>query len=113
MRGTGQLPKFAEDSFDYVMAFHVVSVVPDTARLMHEMQRVCRPGGSVVVINHFRSENRALAALDRAIEPVTRRLGWRTLSRQEVFDDLPLFLRRQCKNPSRSLFTIILAENRK
>jgi phosphatidylethanolamine/phosphatidyl-N-methylethanolamine N-methyltransferase len=105
--------KFAEDTFDYVMAFHVVSVVPDTARLMHEMQRVCRPGGSVVVINHFRSENRALAALDRAIEPVTRRLGWRTLSRQEVFDDLPLFIRRQYKMSSRSLFTIVLAENRK
>ncbi len=105
--------RFVEDSFDYVMAFHVVSVVPDTARLMGEMQRVCRPGGTVVVINHFRSENRVLAALDRSIEPITRRLGWRTLNRGEVFDGLPLYVRRRYKTSARSLFTIVVAENRK
>ena len=46
----------ADSSFDYVMAFHVVSVVPDAVRLMREAQRVCKPGGTVVVINHFRSD---------------------------------------------------------
>lgn len=105
--------KFAEDSFDYVMAFHVVSVVPDSRRLIREMQRVCRPGGTVVVINHFRSRNRVLAALDRAIEPITRRLGWHTLSQSEVFDNLPLAIRQCYKTSPRSLFTIVVAENRK
>ncbi|HVN86053.1 MAG TPA: class I SAM-dependent methyltransferase [Candidatus Binatia bacterium] len=105
--------KFPEDSFDYVMAFHVVSVVPDTAKLMREAQRVCRPGGTVVVINHFRSPHRLLAALDRSIEPITRRLGWRTLNLNEVFDDLPMALRRRYKTSPRSLFTIVVAENRK
>ena len=47
--------KFADDSFDYVMAFHVVSVVPDPRRMMAEAQRVCRPGGVITIINHFRS----------------------------------------------------------
>ncbi|HUI28187.1 MAG TPA: class I SAM-dependent methyltransferase [Candidatus Kryptonia bacterium] len=105
--------KFPEDSFDYVMAFHVVSVVPDTLRLMREAQRVCRPGGTVVVINHFRSPHRLLAALDRSIEPITRRLGWRTLNMEDVFDGLPMVRRRQYKTSPRSLFTIVLAENRK
>src|SRR5262245_12714032 len=50
--------RFAENSFDYVMAFHVVSVVPDAPRLMAEAQRVCRPGGVISVINHFRSDRR-------------------------------------------------------
>ena len=105
--------KFADDAFDYVMAFHVVSVVPDHQRLMREIQRVCRPGGTVVVINHFRSPHRLLATLDRSIEPVTRRLGWRTLNREEVFGTLPLAIRKQYKTSSRSLFTIVVTENRK
>ena len=37
--------QFDDDAFDYVMAFHVVSVVPDPQRMMAEAQRVCRPGG--------------------------------------------------------------------
>ena len=44
--------RFADDSFDYVMAFHVVSVVPDPRRMMAEAQRVCRPGGIITIINH-------------------------------------------------------------
>jgi phosphatidylethanolamine/phosphatidyl-N-methylethanolamine N-methyltransferase len=104
---------FPDDTFDYVTAFHVVSVVPDTRRLIKEVQRVCRPSGTVVVVNHFRSHNRLLAALDRSIEPVTRRLGWRTLALDEVFADPSLTVRSRYKTSSRSLFTVVVAENRK
>ncbi len=38
--------KFADNTFDYVMAFHVVSVVPDVRRLMQEVLRVSKPGGA-------------------------------------------------------------------
>ena len=75
-----------DNSFDYVTAFHVVSVVPDARRMMAEVQRVCKPNGTIVVINHFRSDKRALAAMDRRLEPITRRWGWHTLGREEVFD---------------------------
>jgi phosphatidylethanolamine/phosphatidyl-N-methylethanolamine N-methyltransferase len=102
-----------DDSFDYVMAFHVVSVVPDAARMMREAQRVCKPGGQIVVINHFRSQQRLLAAVDRRMEPITRRWGWHTLDRAEVFDGLPLDLERIYKTSKRSLFTIVVARNDK
>ena len=36
--------EFLDDSFDYVMAFHVVTVVPDPVGMMEEVKRVCRPG---------------------------------------------------------------------
>jgi phosphatidylethanolamine/phosphatidyl-N-methylethanolamine N-methyltransferase len=103
----------ADDSFDYVMAFHVVSVVPDATRMMREVQRVCRPSGQIVVINHFRSRKRVLATLDRRLEPLTRRWGWHTLERDEVFDGLPLDLERVYKTSRNSLFTIVVARNRK
>lgn len=105
--------KLSDSSFDYVMAFHVVSVVPSAARMMREAQRVCKPDGKIVVINHFRSEKKLLAALDRGLEPITRRWGWHTLDRGEVFNGLSVDLERVYKTSRRSLFTIAVARNRK
>lgn len=105
--------KFDDDSFDYAMAFHVVSVVPDVRRLMAEVVRVTKPGARVTIINHFISRNRFLAALDRLIEPVTRRLGWHTLRLDEVLKDVPLEVERIYKTGRRSLFTIVVGRNRK
>jgi phosphatidylethanolamine/phosphatidyl-N-methylethanolamine N-methyltransferase len=105
--------RFADDSFDYVMAFHVVSVVPDPRRMMAEAQRVCRPGGLLTIINHFRSSNPALARLARTIDPITRRLGWTTLRLPDVVDRRTLHVERQWKTSARSLFTIVVARNAK
>ena len=105
--------EFEDSSFDYVMAFHVVSVVPEADRFMREAQRVCKPDGKIVVVNHFRSDKRVLAAIDRKIEPLTRRVGWHTLGLNEVFADLPLEMSRVYKTSRRSLFTIVVASNAK
>jgi phosphatidylethanolamine/phosphatidyl-N-methylethanolamine N-methyltransferase len=106
--------RFPDDSFDYVMAFHVVSVVPDAKRLMAEAQRVCRPGGRIVIINHFRSENRQVARLQHSIDPMTRRLGWTTsLKLRDILDRHMLHVEQQWKTSPRSLFTIVIARNTK
>ena len=103
--------KFPDDSFDYGMAFHVVSVVPDAQRLMREIIRVTKPGATVVIINHFRSANRFLAALDTLIEPLTLRLGWHTLRLDEILEQVPLQVSRQYKTSRHSLFTIVTGKN--
>jgi phosphatidylethanolamine/phosphatidyl-N-methylethanolamine N-methyltransferase len=105
--------KFPNDSFDYVMAFHVVSVVPDPIRMMAEARRVCRPGGVITVINHFRSPKPAVARVMRAIDPITRRIGWTTLKLSDVLDREALHVDRQWKTSPRSLFTIVVARNAK
>jgi phosphatidylethanolamine/phosphatidyl-N-methylethanolamine N-methyltransferase len=44
---------------------------------MAEIKRVCRPGGSVVVVNHFLSKNPVLGLLERLLTPVSRWIGFR------------------------------------
>jgi phosphatidylethanolamine/phosphatidyl-N-methylethanolamine N-methyltransferase len=106
--------QFNDDSFDYVMAFHVVSVVPDPQRMMAEAQRVCRPGGLLSIINHFRSPHPVVSRMQRGIDPLTRRLGWTTLLRlPEILDRNTLHVERRWKTSQRSLFTIVVARNAK
>ena len=62
-QGDAQNLRFEDEHFDYVTSFHVVSVVPDPAAMVREMVRVCRPGGHLVIINHFRSPRRPIAAV--------------------------------------------------
>jgi phosphatidylethanolamine/phosphatidyl-N-methylethanolamine N-methyltransferase len=78
--------KFADDSFDIVYAPYVISVVPDPVAVTREMCRVCRPGGRIVILNHFRSKARVGAWLERIIAPFTLYLGFKSDL------DLPAFL---------------------
>ena len=78
--------KFADDSFDIVYAPYVISVVPDPVAVTREMRRVCRPGGRIVILNHFRSKVRFGAWLERMIAPFTLYLGLKSDL------DLPAFL---------------------
>ena len=59
--------KFADDSFDIVYAPYLISVVPDPVEVAREMRRVCRPGGRIIILNHFRSPNPILSR-DRAAD---------------------------------------------
>jgi phosphatidylethanolamine/phosphatidyl-N-methylethanolamine N-methyltransferase len=78
--------KFADDTFDIVYAPYVISVVPDPVIVAREMLRVCRPGGRIVILNHFRSASRLGAWLERMIAPFTLYLGFKSDL------DLPAFL---------------------
>jgi phosphatidylethanolamine/phosphatidyl-N-methylethanolamine N-methyltransferase len=69
---------FADDSFDIVYAPYLVSVVPDPVKVVTEMRRVCRPGGRIVVLNHFRSANPMLSWIERAISPLTVHVGFKS-----------------------------------
>jgi phosphatidylethanolamine/phosphatidyl-N-methylethanolamine N-methyltransferase len=69
---------FADDSFDIVYAPYLISVVPDPVAVAREMHRVCKPGGRIIVLNHFRSPNRLLASIERAISPFTVHIGFKS-----------------------------------
>lgn len=67
---------FPDASFDVVAAMHIISVVPEPERVMAEMARVCRPGGVIVITNHFARETGLLARIERIAAPFANLLGW-------------------------------------
>jgi phosphatidylethanolamine/phosphatidyl-N-methylethanolamine N-methyltransferase len=69
---------FPDESFDIVYAPYVISVVPDPVKVVSEMRRVCRPGGKIIIVNHFRSSNPILSKLERAMSPITVHLGFKS-----------------------------------
>ncbi|SRR6056297_911724 len=101
---------FDDDSFDLVTSFHTISVVADPRAMMSEMVRVCRPGGQILLINHFRSGNPWIARVVDSAGNLTKRLGWRTdLELDGLLDELPIRLDARSKSNPLSLFTVLRA----
>jgi phosphatidylethanolamine/phosphatidyl-N-methylethanolamine N-methyltransferase len=73
----GQLP-FDDESFDVVLVPYVMSVVPDPIGVGRELRRVCRPSGQIILLNHFLSQDSFGAKMERWINPLTKRIGFRT-----------------------------------
>jgi phosphatidylethanolamine/phosphatidyl-N-methylethanolamine N-methyltransferase len=68
---------FPDGSFDHVLAPYVISVVPEPRKVMSEICRVCRPGGTIVVVNHFVGANPVRRSLERIFTPATQWIGFR------------------------------------
>ena len=71
-----QALSFADAAFDVALAPYVMSVVPDPAKALDEMWRVTRPGGELVLINHFAAERGWRVGVETAMEGAAAWLGW-------------------------------------
>lgn len=69
---------FANDTFDVVYAPYLISVVPDPVAVAREMRRVCKPGGRIIILNHFKSEHPLISRIETAISPLTVHLGFKS-----------------------------------
>jgi phosphatidylethanolamine/phosphatidyl-N-methylethanolamine N-methyltransferase len=100
--------KFPEASFDIVVAMYVLTVVPDPAAVMREMARVCKPGGQVLLLNHFSQEDGLRGWVERRMAPYATKLGWHPVfdvERVMVCDDLKVTSRTTLK--PLGLFTLM------
>lgn len=105
--------QFEDSSFDRVLAAYFISTVPDPVRVIQEMKRVCRPGGYLVFLNHFRYEFPPLSQLEQLLSPLFYRIGFRTdlclptlmkecgleIERLEKVDSLGHWKAVRCVNP--------------
>jgi len=104
---------FPDGVFDVTAAMHVMSAVPEPDRVLAEMVRVTRVGGTVIIANHFRSERGGWAPIERAAEPFTTKLGWDagfSVERMLTRPDLALVERRAV--PPLDLYTLLRFEKR-
>jgi phosphatidylethanolamine/phosphatidyl-N-methylethanolamine N-methyltransferase len=104
---------FADASFDVAVAMYVITAVPDPDAALAEMSRVVRPGGTLIIVSHFRSERGGWKVVEHLAEPFTTKLGWdagmpidRVLNRPE------LALVERCPVPPLDLYTLLRFEKR-
>jgi len=100
--------KFPDASFDTVVAMYVMTVVPEPEIVMRELARVTRPGGQVLLVNHFSQREGVRGWMERRMAPFADKIGWRSVfdvSRVTVCDDLELVERKSLR--PLGLFTML------
>ncbi|WP_435258358.1 class I SAM-dependent methyltransferase [Thioclava sp. FR2] len=103
--------EFGDGSFDHVSAMHILSVVPEPERVMSEIARVLRPGGTVVVVNHFARDaagEKALTLIERAAAPFADWLGWHSdFDRSRIMQVPQLTLIEEQRLPPLGMMTLL------
>lgn len=102
---------FPDNSFDTVAAMHVLSVVPDPEQVMQEIARVLKPGGKLVVTNHFKSGKGVRASLERLSAPLANVIGWHSdFELETILKDDRLQIERQESIPPLGMMTFLVLE---
>lgn len=83
--------KFPDATFDIIVAMYVMTVVPDPEKVMRELARVTKPGGEIILVNHFSTTEGVRGWVERRMAPFAEIIGWRPVfdvARVMVCDDL-------------------------
>jgi phosphatidylethanolamine/phosphatidyl-N-methylethanolamine N-methyltransferase len=68
--------EFSDAAFDVALAPYVISVVPHPEQALDEAWRVLKPGGTLIVMNHFAASGGLRAGIERRMERAASWLGW-------------------------------------
>lgn len=109
IQGDAMHPPFADRCFDHVLIAHTISVVSEPNRLARWAARLVRPGGSIILLNHFRSANRLVAWFETILNPLFVRIGWRSdLCLEECLADVDLHVQYRYKTSWLDLWQIVV-----
>ena len=78
---------FADGQFDGAIVPYVLTVVPDPDAMMGEVARVVRPGGTIVLVNHFGADGGPLARVEAWLGRHSAALGWHPQFPFKVLED--------------------------
>ncbi len=77
-----QTLEFEDRAFDSVVATTVFCSVPDPILGLKEVERVCRPGGKLVLLEHVLSANFILGRLMNIVNPLAVRMSGANITRR-------------------------------
>ena len=66
---------FENESFDFVVASLILSVVPDANKCFHEITRVLKHEGKIIIFDKFAPINKKLSLFKMLIRPIIEILG--------------------------------------
>jgi len=109
VQADAMLPPLAEHSFDHILICHAISVVSDPAKLLQWAKKLVKPGGRIVVLNHFLSHMPMIAWLEKRLNPLCVKIGWRSdLSLEECLWQTDLRVLYQFKMNMIDLWEIVI-----
>jgi ubiquinone/menaquinone biosynthesis C-methylase UbiE len=76
--------EFEDNIFDTIVATFVFCSVPNPLRGLAELERVCKSGGKVVLLDHVLSANRILGGLMNIANPLVVRMMGANINRRTV-----------------------------
>ncbi|MFL5624792.1 MAG: class I SAM-dependent methyltransferase [Ktedonobacteraceae bacterium] len=105
---------FPDNTFDCVIVAFVISVVPDPLQVLAEIKRVSKPEGQIVIINHFQSQNKMMAQLEKWVSPLCTKIGWRSdLALDYLVQHADLQIDRKYSLNKLDLWKVVYATNNK
>lgn len=105
---------FPDNMFDTVVAMYVATVVPSPKKFIKEIRRVCKPGGRIIILNHFNQPETIGGKLVSNLSPLSKVLGFRpNLSLREFMEETALPISNKISVNLFGFWTILIAENDK
>lgn len=106
--------EFPDHTFDRVLGNLFISATSYPRESLLEMKRVCKPGGMIVLMNHFHSEIKALGVLETAFNPIAKNLGFKSnLQMEPLLDSVGLKPKKLQKVNMFNMWTAVSMVNKK
>jgi phosphatidylethanolamine/phosphatidyl-N-methylethanolamine N-methyltransferase len=78
---------FSDGMFDAVTAQFIITLVPEPEKALEEFVRVLKPGGEIVLANHWGQPSGPIASLEEMAAPVAKAIGWSSAFKTSRVED--------------------------